>query len=125
MSPVGGFKFTNTQVPPLRYVANPCYTGTSTSAGLSATVASNCTAFASLYNAAAAPGGIYANRYIQVSSSADDASVNDVLYASNLSALWVSYGTVKTGNGITVTPPNTNTPYTAYGTGHATTGVCS
>lgn len=118
MSPVGGFKFTNTQVPPLRYVANPCYTGTSTSAGLSATVASNCTAFASLYNAAAAPGGIYANRYIQVSSSADDASVNDVLYASNLSALWVSYGTVKTGNGITVTPPNTNTPYTAYGLGN-------
>ena len=122
MSPVGGFKFTNTQVPPLRYVANPCYTGTSTSAGLSATVASNCTAFASLYNAAAAPGGIYANRYIQVSSSADDASVNDVLYASNLSALWVSYGTVKTGNGITVTPPNTNTPYTAYGLGNYNNG---
>jgi type IV pilus assembly protein PilY1 len=45
-----------------------------------------------------------------------------VLYASNLSALWVSYGTVKTGNGITVTPPNTNTPYTAYGLGNYNNG---
>ncbi|KAB2897939.1 MAG: hypothetical protein F9K35_11140, partial [Burkholderiaceae bacterium] len=116
MSPLGGFRFTNTPVAGRRYVNNPCYS-TSGAAGLSAGVRNNCQAIAAanLYDAAAAPGGIYANRLMEIASSADDANINDVLYAGGLNALWVSYGTVKTGNNVVVTPPNANTPYTAYG----------
>ena len=118
MSPQGGFRFTNTRQAGKRYVNNPCYAATG-AAGLSATVRSNCQSIAdaNLYDAAAAPGGIFANQYMEIASSADDASINDVLYAGNLNTLWVSYGTVRTGSGVVVTPPNANTPYTAYGLG--------
>ena len=123
MSPQGGFKFTNGQQAGKRYVNNPCYSATG-APGLSATVRSNCQSIAdaNLYPAAAAPGGIFANRYMEIASSADDASINDVLYASGLNTLWVSYGTVKTGSGVVITPPNANTPYTVYGLGNYNNG---
>jgi len=116
MSPLGGFRFTNTRQAGKRYVNNPCYAATG-AAGLSATVRSNCQSIAdaNLYSAAAAPGGIFANPYMEIASSADDPSINDVLYANNLAALWITYGAVTTNNGVTVTPPSANTPYTAYG----------
>ncbi len=116
MSPLGGFRFTNTRQAGRRYVTNPCYAATG-AAGLSTTVRSNCQSIAdaNLYSAAAAPGGIFVNPYMEIASSADDPSINDVLYANNLAALWITYGAVTTNNGVTVTPPSANTPYTAYG----------
>ncbi|UJB65648.1 hypothetical protein YS110_13255 [Acidovorax sp. YS12] len=116
MSPLGGFRFTNTRQAGRRYVTNPCYAATG-AAGLSTTVRGNCQSIANanLYDAAAAPGGIFANPYMEIASSADDPSINDVLYANNFAALWITYGAVTTNNGVTVTPPSANTPYTAYG----------
>ena len=123
MSPPGGFKFTNAPVAGRRYVNNPCYSTTG-AAGLSLDVRTSCADIvaAGLYNAAAAPGGVYANQLMEIASSADDASINDVLYANSLKTLWVTYGAVKTGNGVVVTPPSINTPYTAYGLASYKTG---
>ena len=126
MSPLGGFKFTNTPLATKRYVNNPCYSSSGAS-GLSLSVRANCQAIATsgLYSAAAAPGGIYANLYMEIASSGDDASINDVLYAGSLSTLWVTYGTVKTGSNQTITPPSAATPYTAYGLANYNNGGIS
>lgn len=71
----GNFSFTNTQTAGNQYVNNPCYgylTG-------SATVLSNCTSMATLYGGSA---NLSANQYMQIGSSSDDSSINDVLYTS-------------------------------------------
>jgi type IV pilus assembly protein PilY1 len=75
MSPTASnFVFTNTQVAGNRYVINPCYNYGSASA----TILSNCTALAGRYGAAT----LSDNQYMQIGSTSDDPSINDVLYAS-------------------------------------------
>lgn len=84
MSPTGaGFTFTNTQVSGNRYVINPCFGYTTASA----TVLSNCTSLASLYTAAA----LSTNQYMQIGSTSDDPTINDVLYAGGQPGIFVSY----------------------------------
>lgn len=88
------FTFTNTlPAAGQRYVANPCYNYT----GASSTVSSNCSSLTALY-------GSYTlnnNRYMLIGASSDDATINDVLYASsNLAGIFVTY------NG-----PNPASPY--------------
>ncbi len=84
MSPTGSnFTFTNTQVSGNRYVNNPCYGYTTGSA----TVLSNCTSMTSQYTSAT----LNNNLYLQVGSSSDDPTINDVLYASTQPGIFVSY----------------------------------
>ncbi|BAP89508.1 putative type 4 fimbrial biogenesis protein PilY1 [Burkholderiales bacterium GJ-E10] len=97
MSPSnGGFEFTSTQVAGSRYVANPCYGYLSASSGVN----SNCSAMAAWYGSTTLNG----DPYMQIGSSSDDASINDVLYASFGSslALYANAG------------PSPTNPYSAY-----------
>lgn len=83
MSPAGGFTFTNTPVAGNRYVANPCYNYPSASSA----VQSACASLAGRYGAAT----VSSNQYLQIAASSDDASVNDVLYASGLPGVFITY----------------------------------
>jgi type IV pilus assembly protein PilY1 len=75
MSPTGSnFTFTNTPASGNRYVTNPCYNYTTASS----TVSSNCSSIASLYGATTLSSSLY----MQIGSSSDDPSINDVLYSS-------------------------------------------
>lgn len=79
----GNFSFTNTPVSGSRYVINPCYGYTSASS----TIASNCTAISSLYGAATLSG----SQYMQIGSSSDDPTINDILYASGEPGVFDTY----------------------------------
>lgn len=95
MSPQsGGFQFSNTQTSGNRYVVNPCYQYSSASSS----VKSYCTSIANagLYTS----GKLANNQYMQIGSSSDDSSINDVLYSNGNSGLFDTY------NG-----PNPATPY--------------
>lgn len=88
MSGPSGFTFSTTNTSPpagFEYVANPCYQYTSASA----TVQSNCASIVSagLYSSST----LASNQYMLVSQSSDDASVNDVLYASGLTGIFDTY----------------------------------
>ncbi len=77
MSPTGsGFTFINSPSDSYRYVTNPCY-GYTTTSTTPPTVYNNCASLATLYTSATLSG----NQYIQISTSSDDANINDVLYA--------------------------------------------
>lgn len=94
MSPPGSnFVFTNTPIAGNRYVINPCYGYPLASA----TVLLNCTAIAPLYGALTLAN----SQFMQIGSSSDDPTINDVLYSSgNLAGVFDTY------NG-----PNPATPY--------------
>jgi type IV pilus assembly protein PilY1 len=97
MSPAGGFTFTS--LPATSHqVANPCY-------GINPTqsnpVSQNCAALNSFYSGQ----NILTQPYMNVSSSSDDPSINDVLYDGGLgSAVCIAY----------VTPPATPSPPNPY-----------
>lgn len=87
MSPTGsGFVFTSIKLAGNRYVANPCQSF----ALASTTIRTNCTEIAGkgLYAALAVSG----SAYMQIGASSDDASINDVLYASGQPGVYVNYG---------------------------------
>lgn len=84
MSQAGGFTFTNSPAAGSRYVANPCYQYT----GASANVKNNCAAIAPHY----AAGVLASNQYVLVADSSDDPDVNDVLYWTGSSPVFVDYG---------------------------------
>ena len=87
------FTFTNNQVSGSRYVINPCFGYPSASS----TVSSNCSSIASLYGATM----LSTNQYMQIGSSSDDPTINDVLYAgSGLPGVFDTY-----------TGPSPATPY--------------
>jgi type IV pilus assembly protein PilY1 len=91
MSNSGGFTFTNTQpAAGTDYVINPCYNYTSSST--SSTVNSNCSSIAGsgLYS----PSSSVADQYMLISASSDDPDINDVLYASGSTAVFVDYGSI-------------------------------
>lgn len=93
MSPqTGNFTFTNTQTADNRYVTNPCFGYTSASS----TILSNCTSIAALYGASTLAG----SQYMQIGSSSDDPTINDILYAGSLPGVFVTY-----------TGPSPTTPY--------------
>jgi len=85
MSPTSGaFTFTNTYVSDATTPANPCYQYSSASANVN----SNCAAIAPLYNSS-----FSSSRYMNMSLSSDDPTVNDVLYApSSYPSIFVDYG---------------------------------
>ena len=84
MSPSSSnFTFTNTQTSGNRYVANPCYGYTTASA----TVLSNCGSMAALYSSST----LSTNQFMQIGTSSDDPSINDVLYAGGQPGVFVSY----------------------------------
>lgn len=90
MSAPGGFTFTNAAIPRVGTgtftVANPCY---SYANATTSTVKTNCTAMVpTLYSAA----NLSSNTFMVVAATSDDASVNDVLYASGQPAVYVNYG---------------------------------
>ena len=117
MSPSNGFRFANTlptngytsyatyqsfiaanpnaSPAATRWVKNPCYQYGSASSSVN----NYCGSIASLYGAS----NLKNNQYMQIGASSDDPNVNDVLYAGNLSGLFVSY------NG-----PNPASPYPPY-----------
>jgi type IV pilus assembly protein PilY1 len=84
MSNPGGFTFTNTIPTSGEYVLNPCFGVNLT---LTVTTAVNCKALNTFY----ASQSITTKQYMLVSSSSDDPSVNDVLYASGLDAVCMVY----------------------------------
>lgn len=83
MSPSGGFTFSTTPPTSGSYVANPCYNYSSASS----TVKSNCTSIATLYGASTLGN----SPYMTVAASSDDPTINDVLYASGLTGVFVNY----------------------------------
>lgn len=83
MSPSGGFTFTNTAS--ASTVANPCYQYSTASA----TVNANCTDIATNY---AVNIGNY--QYMNIATSSDAPSVNDVLYAGGLPAVFLNYNLI-------------------------------
>lgn len=84
MSPDGSnFTFTNTPVAGNRYVINPCYNYGSASS----TISSNCSAISGLYGAST----LSSNQYMRIGSSSDDPSINDVLYATGFTGVFVTY----------------------------------
>lgn len=84
MSPqTGNFTFANTPVGTTRYVTNPCFAYSQASS----TVASNCSSIASLYGATT----LSTNQSIAIGASSDDSNINDVLYTSGLSGVFVSF----------------------------------
>lgn len=93
MSNSGGFTFSTSNTTALasgEYVANPCYNYTATTT--SSTVASNCKSIANsgLYS----PSGSVADQYMVIAASSDDSDINDVLYSSGDSPVYIDYGTV-------------------------------
>lgn len=93
MSGSGGFAFTNSASS--SSVSNPCYQYSSATSD----VQSGCSSFASLYGAGAMSG----NPYLSLGATSDNALINDVLYASSLPSVFLTYGTVSPAN-----------PYTFY-----------
>lgn len=79
----GNFSFTNTPLTGNQYVTNPCFGYTSASS----TVSSNCTSIAALYGASTLAN----NQYMQIGSSSDDPTINDILYASTPPSVFVTY----------------------------------
>lgn len=78
------FSFTNTQVAGNTYVKNPCYNYTAASS----TIQSNCSSIASFYGSSV----VSSNLYMQIGSSSDFPSINDVLYAaSGLQGVFLTY----------------------------------
>jgi len=98
MSTSSGFSFTNTQpASGTNYVTNPCWNYSSSS---SSTVKSNCSSIAStLYGSSSS----VADQYMLVGASSDDPSINDVLYSSGNSNVYVDYGSINPANPY---PPN-------------------
>lgn len=89
------FTFTNNPIAGNRYVINPCYRYTLASL----TVTLNCTLIAPFYNLNLLLG----TQYMQIGASSDDPTINDVLYGSGLSSIFLVY------NGptpVTPYPPN-------------------
>jgi type IV pilus assembly protein PilY1 len=84
MSNPGGFTFTNTIPASGEYVLNPCF---GVNIALAVTTAQNCKALNTFY----ASQSITTQQYMLVSSSSDDPSVNDVLYAGGLDAVCMVY----------------------------------
>ncbi len=107
--PSSGFIFTNNQISGNRYVTNPCYQYTTAST----TVQSNCTSMAAFYGALT----LSANQYIQIGSSSDDPSINDVLYAGSQPGVFVTYSSPTVGpSPATPYPPNFSLAnYNSYG----------
>ncbi|WP_392536412.1 pilus assembly protein [Legionella sp. 227] len=85
MSPQSSnFSFTSTQVAGNTYVQNPCYNYSTASS----TVQSNCSSIASFYGSSV----VSSNLYMQIGSSSDFPSINDVLYASTgLPGVFLTY----------------------------------
>ncbi len=87
MSVQGGpFTFTNTQTTGKRYVINPCF-GYTTS---SSTIASNCASIAAV-SALYGSSALANNQYMQIGSSSDDPTINDILYAGSPPGVFVTY----------------------------------
>jgi type IV pilus assembly protein PilY1 len=84
MSPPGGFVFTNTIPAVGEYIINPCF-GVNLAAPFP--VAGSCAALDAYYPTQS----ITTQQYVLVSSSSDDPSVNDVLYAGGLSPVCIVY----------------------------------
>jgi type IV pilus assembly protein PilY1 len=84
MSPPGGFVFTSLPGAS-EYAANPCYQYNPAALD---PVSTNCKALDTFYLAQ----NISAQKYVLLSASSDDPSVNDVLYAGGLAPLCVVYG---------------------------------
>ncbi|MEO9385675.1 pilus assembly protein [Chromobacterium phragmitis] len=95
MSPTGGFGFTNTPTATSSTdtVLNPCYGYSSSS---SSTVKSNCGSIATALGASSST--VSGSQYMTVAATSDDASINDVLYASSLNPVFMTYGTVSPSN---------------------------
>ncbi|MGD1827740.1 Type IV pilus assembly protein, tip-associated adhesin PilY1 [Chromobacterium violaceum] len=95
MSPAGGFGFTNTPTATSSTdtVLNPCYGYSSSS---SSSVKSNCGSIATALSASSST--VSGSQYMTVGATSDDASINDVLYASNLNPVFLTYGTVSPSN---------------------------
>jgi type IV pilus assembly protein PilY1 len=90
MSPPAGFTFTNIAIPRVGTstftVVNPCFGYANAPVS---TVKTNCTAMVpTLYTAAT----LSSNTFMVVAATSDDASVNDVLYATGQPAVFVNYG---------------------------------
>lgn len=85
MSPTGSnFIFTNDNSNAAnRYVNNPCYNYTLASA----TVLTNCLALAGFYGGTT----VLSNQYMQIGASSDDPNINDVLYASSVPGVYLTY----------------------------------
>lgn len=84
MSPPGGFTFTSVAAP-TGQVPNPCF-GVNIALGNS--VSSNCNTLNGYY----AAQSILLQPYMNIGSSSDDPSINDVLYAGGLSTICVVHG---------------------------------
>ncbi len=84
MSPPGGFTFTSVAAP-TNQVPNPCY-GVNIALGNS--VSSNCNTLNGYY----ASQSILLQPYMNIGSSSDDPSINDVLYAGGLSTICMVHG---------------------------------
>ena len=95
MSQAGGFTFTNSPSAGSKYVANPCYQYGSASAS----VKNNCTSIAAHYP----PGVLASNQYVLIANSSDDPDVNDVLYWTGSSPVFLDYGARSAPNPY---PPN-------------------
>ncbi|MBI2786112.1 MAG: pilus assembly protein PilY [Legionella longbeachae] len=94
MSPQSSnFSFTNTPVAGNTYVTNPCYNYSAASS----TIQTNCSSIASFYGSSV----VSSNLYMQIGSSSDFPSINDVLYA----------GSGFPGAFLTYTGPSPATPY--------------
>ncbi|STB69654.1 Tfp pilus assembly protein, tip-associated adhesin PilY1 [Chromobacterium violaceum] len=95
MSPAGGFGFTNTPTATSSTdtVLNPCYGYSSSS---SSSVKSNCGSIVTALSASSST--VSGSQYMTVGATSDDASINDVLYASNLNPVFLTYGTVSPSN---------------------------
>lgn len=100
MSTSSGFSFTNTQpASGTDYVTNPCFDYTSNS---NSTVKSNCSSISSTLYSTSSPT-VNNSQYMVISASSDDADINDVLYSSGNSPIYIDYGTVTPTNPY---PPN-------------------
>ncbi|WP_083251498.1 pilus assembly protein [Acidihalobacter yilgarnensis] len=102
MSPTNGFAFTNDITDALpsgatSWVTNPCY-GTSAS--------SQCTSMASILGSS-----VTSDQFMAVQSTSDSPEINDVLYASGLSPIFLDYGSHSPSN------PYTGFSLSAYNQG--------
>ncbi|HTW75539.1 MAG TPA: PilC/PilY family type IV pilus protein [Steroidobacteraceae bacterium] len=104
MSNPGGFTFTNTAPASGEYVANPCYNVPLSSA---TTVQSNCNAMNTHYGSI----GINTYQYMLIGASSDDPDINDVLYATGFTPIWVNFD-----------GPNNGDPYTTFNLADYTVG---
>lgn len=114
MSPLtGDFVFSPTNNGANRYVNNPCYAPSGST--LSTTIATDCSKMATQFGA-----GVTSEPYVQIGSSSDDPSINDVLYDSGLTGTWIDYGGTyvakgpKYGSVIDTSASPPTTPYTYY-----------